>query len=214
MIIFVNDDRAYLAWITHHRQGYVLDGTWRPRIGRLVLHRATCVQIKVAASKRTHWTTASRLKACSLDRDELQAWGIEQSGGPTNACEHCQPEHDSALETPSSASLTRQETNILDYVLDTAVIHMDHEYPPYRLSVADIAACMDKTAKQVQQSLQRLAASGLLSREPRYATAPHFSPRQLVFPTSKALRTLPAFQAEPDSIVEAELLKLTAPQEE
>lgn len=212
MVIFVNDDRAYLHWITHHRQGYVLDGKWRPHVGHLVLHRATCPRVKKAATKRTHWTTTGRLKACDLDREELVKWGQEQSNTVASLCEVCLNPLVSEAET-STAPRSRLESNILDYVLDTAVIHMDHEYPPYRLAVADIAHCMDKTPGQLASTLTHLIDNGWLQRESRYAHNPTLSPRHLIFPTMQTLRTLPAFQDESPLAIEAELRKLTAPHE-
>jgi hypothetical protein len=40
MLIFLNEDRAYQNWVTHHRLGFVLDGRRQPRGRGLTLHRA------------------------------------------------------------------------------------------------------------------------------------------------------------------------------
>jgi hypothetical protein len=39
MLIFLNEDRAYQNWVTHHRLGFVLDGRRQPRGRGLTLHR-------------------------------------------------------------------------------------------------------------------------------------------------------------------------------
>jgi len=31
MILFLDEDRAYLSWVAHHRQGFILDGKRKPR---------------------------------------------------------------------------------------------------------------------------------------------------------------------------------------
>ena len=45
MFIFLNDDKPYLYWVSHHRQGYVLDGRRNPKRGRTTMHRAACARI-------------------------------------------------------------------------------------------------------------------------------------------------------------------------
>lgn len=66
MILFLDEDLAYLHWVTHHRTGFVLDCLRHSTKAQMVLHRATCPQIKRSESKRTHWTTGKRQKGCSL----------------------------------------------------------------------------------------------------------------------------------------------------
>ena len=65
MILFLDEDRAYLHWVLHHRTGFVLDCLRHPRKTHLVLHRATCPLVKQAAAKRTHWTTGRHMKGCA-----------------------------------------------------------------------------------------------------------------------------------------------------
>jgi hypothetical protein len=208
MIIFVNDDRAYRYWVTHHRQGFVLEGRRKPKVSHLAMHRATCSDIKRAASKRTHWTTGANLKACSLDFDELVAWAIEESGSTARSCEKCQPGQDLLNEDAGTIHLTRLGAEILDYVLDAALIHLDHEYPPYRLTVSDIGNCFGKTPAQLSSVLHHLIDDGLLTADGKPGTAVPISAKRIVWPTIRALRTLEAFQPQSDELIQTELAKL------
>jgi MarR family len=208
MIIFINDDRAYLYWVTHHRQGFVLEGRRRPKVTRLVLHRATCTDIKRADSKRTHWTTGAKLKVCSVDLNELKAWAVEESDSEASPCEKCRPEREVPSEGSGEIHLTKLGADILDYVLDAALIHLDHEQPPYSLTVSEIAACFGKTPGQLSATLHRLVDDGLLTVDGRPGVAVPIPLKRTVWPTIRALRTLQAFQAESDEMIQAELAKL------
>jgi hypothetical protein len=46
MLIIINDDPAYVSWLSRHRQGYVVDSKRRPTKNHLILHRATCPVVK------------------------------------------------------------------------------------------------------------------------------------------------------------------------
>ena len=208
MIIFINDDRAYLYWVTHHRQGFVLDGRRKPKVSHLVLHRAMCTGIKRAESKRTHWTTGSKLKACSVDLDELGGWAVEVAGSAATACEKCRPEHDFPTKGSEEIHLTKLGADILDYVLDASLIHLDHEQPPYRLTVGDIAACFGKTPGQLSSAMHGLVDDGLLTVDGRLAPAVEIPGKRMVWPTMRALRTLEAFQTESDAMIQSELARL------
>jgi hypothetical protein len=208
MIIFINDDRAYLYWVTHHRQGFVLDGRRRPKVNHLVLHRATCADIRRAESKRIHWTTGAKLKACAVNLDELRTWAVEESGSGAAACENCRPEHEFPSEGSKEVHLTKLGADILDYVLDAALIHLDHEQPPYRLTVSDIAACFGKTPGQLSSALHRLIDDGLITVDGRLSPAVPIPFKRMVWPTIRAFRTLQAFQVESDETIQSELAKL------
>jgi hypothetical protein len=209
MIIFLNDDRAYLYWVTHHRRGYVLAGRLRPKFSHLLLHRATCPEIKTASSPRVHWTTGAKFKACSLDRQELEAWAQEETAASAAHCAGCRPEHDEVIAA-EPAHLTRLGREILDYVLDAAVIHMEHESPPYRLSIADIAACFAKTPAQIRPALHRLIEDGFLTVQGDFGSSLMLSPRRVVLPTIAAMRMLEAFGDASDAMIDSELAKFNA----
>lgn len=205
MIVFLNEDRAYLSWVTHHRAGFVIDGRHRPRMSRLVLHRATCPAIKSAASRRVHWTTGSKLKACSLRRDELIAWAAEQAAA-ASLCPGCHPDQDGE---PDRGTLrpSKLGRDILDYILDAAVIHLEHESPPYHLTIGDIAACFAKTPGQLADALRRLDKAALIVIPGNSM----LSTRRIVYPTPRALQTLPAFADASAADLQAELSKLHTP---
>jgi hypothetical protein len=210
MILFLNEERAYLSWVAHHRKGYVLDGRHKPRLAQLALHRATCPTIKSAPSRRFHFTTGAKLKACSLDRHELAAWVAAQSGPAIAECVDCRPASDAPPAPGGNGHLSKLGREILDYVLDAAVIHFEHEYPPYRLSIADVAACFGKTPGQLRPALARLTEDGFLVwAGPTHGASSAL--HQMLLPTGLALRTLPAFRDESDAAIAAELSKLDPP---
>lgn len=208
MIIFLNDDRAYLSWVTHHRQGFVLDGKRKPKLSQLVVHRATCGEIKSAASRRIHWTTGGKLKACCLDRAELEAWAAEQAGIAPGPCPMCQPQ----VETPPNGDghihLSKLPREILEYILEAALIHFEVEHPPYRLTLADIAACFGKTPGQILPALNRLLESGMVVVAGHKNMAAAIPPKRIILPTVAAIRTIEAFRGESESTIEGELAKL------
>ena len=208
MILFLDEDRAYLSWVAHHRRGFVLDGKRKPRLNQLVLHRATCSVIKSAPSRRFHWTTGAKLKACSLAREELAAWVVEQSATPLAQCAECRPDSEDTAVLRESAPPSRLAKEILDYVLDAAVIHLEHEYPSYRLTVGDIATCFAKTPGQLAAAICRLSADGLLAIRGSYARGHQLSSNQRVLPTAAALRTLDAFKDESEAAVSSEIARL------
>lgn len=205
MQIFIEDDRAYQNWVTRHRRGFVVDGRRRSGWRDLVLHRATCPHIRSRADRRTHWTTAGKFKACALNPQELQLWAEEETGEDAGVCGECQPLHDPDPRDHSSA-LTHLAAEIFDYILESAAIHLESDYPPYRLCVADIGACFDKTPGQLAAALEQLTTAGLVEIERRAGQA--LDSRQKVFPTVAGLRTLPSYQDADASALQTELAKL------
>ena len=210
MIIFLNEERAYLSWVTHHRDGFVLDGKWKPKTGHLALHRATCGEIKHSDSRRTHWTTGGRFKGCSVNRAELEEWASEQTGAFPNQCAECQPQSDVLASSDTRVNLSKLPADILDYILDAALIHMEVDRPPYRLTAADIAACFGKSPGQISPALHRLIDGGYVIVQGHVSAAGTIPPKRVIRPTAVALRTLEAFQGESDSTIETELAKLQA----
>lgn len=209
MLIFLNDDRPYLYWVTHHRRGYVLDGRRKPKAGHLTLHRATCSKIRTTASKRTHWTTGGRFKACALQREELEAWASEETGRNVENCSACQPDHDLPVDSDGQLHLTKLGSDILDYVLDAALIHFDEVDPPYRLTVSDIAACMGKSPGQISPVLHRLITDGVLRIHGKYPATTAIPPRRVVLPTIKGIKTMSTFANESDASIAESLDKLS-----
>jgi hypothetical protein len=205
MQIFIQDDRAYQHWVTHHRQGFVIDGRRRSGWRDLVLHRATCPHVRSRVDRRTHWTTAGKFKACALNPQELQLWAEEDTGEHAGLCSECRPLVEAKAEE-HAISLTRLAADVFDYILESAAIHLENDYPPYRLCVADIAACFNKTPGQLASALEQLTAEGLVEVERRFGHA--LDSRQKVYPTIEGLRTLSFYQDCDSSGLATELAKL------
>jgi hypothetical protein len=206
MLIIINDDPAYVSWLSRHRQGYVIDSKRKPTKNHLILHRATCSVIK--PHKRARLTSGAHIKACSLDVEELAAWALEQTGGGVIACSECEPNQEPATcEHQAKHSLTRVGRDILSYVLDLAVMYLDGEEKHYRPNVQDIAVYLGKSPGQIMPALQRLIAEGYLDCKPP-ATNGAPSAAAIIYPTVSALRTIPAFAVMADSAVDTELRSL------
>ena len=207
MQIFIEDDEAYHHWVTHHRRGYVLDGRRRFGSSELVLHRTICPHVRTRADRRTHWTTAGKFKACADDWRQLQAWATEETGACALQCVGCQPLNDLADVEHSPDKLTKLAAEVLDYVLESATIHFENAYPPYKLCVGDVAACFAKTPGQLAAAIQQLTDDGWLDVA-KMSRDGQWKPQQKLFPTAAALRTLAAYRDSSDSDLRAELAKL------
>lgn len=209
MVIFINEDRAYAHWVTHHRNGFVIDGRHQPRIAHLVLHRATCDAVKQSKGKHSHSTTAGRLKAWAQQAKELEDWAMEQNVS-VKICDQCRPGDAAAVDETSPAHLTKLAHDVLDYVLEAALIHFEHDHPPYRLCIGDIAACFAKTPGQLRATLSQLLTEGLIVSHGGPAKGDPLGPKVLVFPTIAALRREEALRDESEEDLQSELQKLHA----
>ncbi len=200
-----------MSWVTHHREGFVIDWMRQPTRQTPVIHRATCRSIRAAHGKTTHWTTGRHLKACSLDRGKLVAWVTGQGAGEPVWCRECLVSSDTDEEPGRPRPITKLGRQILDFVVEVAVIHLDKRDFDYRLTVDDVAHSQDKTVGQIAQALLRLVQSGYLNLdgpgEPRSAP---LRPDQRVFPTASALQNLPAFENQPAADIHRELQLLRA----
>lgn len=206
MIVFLDEERAYLYWVAHHRAGYVLDCLRKPTKSRLLLHRATCPEIKASHTKRTHWTTGRHQKACSLDIEELKSWAMEQAHAEPKICATCltgEPEQDHPLH------LSHLDKEVLAFVLEVATLHLDDRDASYLLTVGKTANCLAKTPGQLTATIQRLVDQGLLTLSCKlgHGAAPPIHCQ--LMPTIAAMKTLPAFEAASDAEIEAELATLT-----
>jgi hypothetical protein len=208
MILYLNEERAYLYWVAHHRGGFVLDCLRKPTPRQLVLHRATCPEIKAGAAKRTHYTTGKHAKACALNADELRSWATEQAAAEPTPCTICRPQEDPHPQPgDAGAHLTPLTREILSFVLEVAAIHLDNGERPYHLTVADVAQCFEKTAGQITRPLLQLWEQGYLDLAGRVVPGHTLAPRRPVYPTAAALRTLPDLPAvEADAEQEARKL--------
>jgi hypothetical protein len=212
MIIFLNEDRAYGSWLARHRKGFVLDWLRKPTRTQPSLHRATCGEIR-GPTKRSHWTTGRHLKACSLDRQELTDWAQRECGREPNSCDQCQPHEVICAEGLAASDghprpLTKQGGDIVDYVLDVALIYLGQGDRGYHLTVGDLAAYLGKTRAQITPAIVRLLEDGYLRANGELVPGAALPRQQVVFPTVLAMRILPAFENVPEEEIEAELARL------
>jgi hypothetical protein len=86
MEIFIDDDASYLAWISAHPTGYLLNVP-RGRVDHqhMTVHRATCGHIK---HEDMRYTTTTYYKICSMDRARLLKWVATQRRG-LDTCRNC-----------------------------------------------------------------------------------------------------------------------------
>ncbi len=200
MVIILNDDPVYLSWIRRHRNGFVLATRHKPTKRNTTLHRATCDEIRKSKSNRTHWTTGGRVKACSASCDELIDWSNEQIGSEPEACGTCDPRGNAsngAMTLPldaSNQSLTKLERDIVDAVVESAVIHLDNELE-FRMTVCDVADYLSKTPRQISPALRKLVATQMLEVDPNSGNTASFHATTRIIPTCSALCTVPAFAA-------------------
>ena len=209
MIIYVNEDGAYRSWIVHHRHGYVLDGQWKNKLRSLVLHRATCKDLRHSPGKTAHATTHGQFKACASNLDELLAWVEQRAETSADLCSQCHPTVEPASEPVDGPHhLSLLAARMLDYVLDVTVICLENPPSKYELTISDVAQCLRKTPAQLSDAIRRLIEGGLIS-----VVAPahrsHAEEDRLVFPTAAALKTLPFFSAMPAARIDAEIDRLT-----
>jgi hypothetical protein len=172
---------------------------------RLRIHAAGCSRLKNLL-RRGGATTHGRWMACSSDRAELAAWCVGEYGAEPARCPTCA----AADDLHENHHLTRLGRDILDYVLDVAVIHLEPDARPYHLTVADVAQCLRKTPRQLAATFEHLIAEGYLTSG---AGATHGSKsfeRGVIYPTAAALRTLEYFAACDPRSVEAEIARLHA----
>ena len=212
MIIIINDDSAYLSWVNHHRNGFVLETRRKPTRRNTMLHRATCSEIKSPKTKRTHWTTGRKVKACSIHIEELQKWAHEETGCEATLCELCVPDHQFTSEELAQRAgnenhdhVTKLGREILSYVVEIAIINLDNE-TSYKVTVGEVAKMLSKTPGQLTAALIRLIEDGFLTMAGTIAPGQSVPSTRIVYPTSKAFRSEPAFadisQAELDSEID------------
>jgi hypothetical protein len=204
MILFIDEDRAYLSWVTHHRNGFVLECARKPSNRHLMLHRATCPSVKHSATKKTHWTTGQHMKACSLDSEELKAWAREQTEAEPSGCVDCLIISDQQAQD-HPLHLTKLDQEVLSFVLEVASLHLDEGAGAYWLSVGMVAKCLLKTPGQLSEALGRLVGDGLLRTTEKWQDEEPFPTKGCLLPTILAMKTLPSYQERSDEGIEAEI---------
>lgn len=214
MIIVLNDDPVYLSWIRRHRNGFVLETKRKATKRNTTLHRATCILIRKSKTKRTHWTTAGRVKACSEVLAELTEWARDQIGTEPKACADCNPTGDassSVSTSPPSAHphLTKLENDVLSAVIESAVIHLDNELE-FRMNIGDVAQYLAKTPAQLAAAIRQLVSEQLLEIEGDSLDGVSAPAEARVFPTAASLGAVPAFASLAPDGLRRELASLHA----
>jgi len=205
MIIFINDDPACRKWLARRSQASAVERMRNRTVKRLRVHAAGCSRLKNLL-RRNSATTGDRWTACGLDRSELAAWCVNEYGTEPDPCPTC-----AAAESPhESHHLTRLGRDILDYVLDVAIIHLESDARPYHLTVADVAQCLRKTPRQLKSMFDQLIEEGYLTIDASRIRIMDPFDRSLIHPMAAALRTLEYFAACDLPSVEAEIARLHA----
>jgi hypothetical protein len=178
----------------------------------LMLHRAICPEIKRSATKTTHWTTGHHMKACSLNAEELKAWAHEQTGADASGCVSCLVTHE-LHSADQPLHLTKLDQEILSFVLEVAMLHLDEQGGAYWLNVGMVAKCLDKTPAQLSAALSRLVVDGLLIVTEKWKPGEPFPTKCGLLPTVLAMKTLTAYQDRSDEEIESEIRTLAGESE-
>ncbi|MBL9094538.1 MAG: hypothetical protein JNL96_25170 [Planctomycetaceae bacterium] len=197
MIIFIDEAAAERRWLKVHRGAVVVEYLGRRGKPLLVVHGASCDRLKKQARRGR-----DRRLICSAEPGDALQWCRDQFSAEPVICDAC----GGRSAAPASPHLSRAARDILDYVLDVAVIHLEPEAKPYRLTIAEIAQCLQKTPGRLAAPLRTLQDAGLIT----IAVAPRHA-SEIVYPTPDALRTLPYFAPFEAPLLEIELAKLRAP---
>ena len=112
MILIINDDDAYLAWLEANPDGFVVNVENPPRPGTLRLHRSGCRHI--STPERSNWTTTGYMKVCSNIVSELDQWA-NQTVGELPACASCQPRVELSTESNVAATPASMESPFASY---------------------------------------------------------------------------------------------------
>jgi Family of unknown function (DUF6308) len=86
--IFRDAESKYLAWITRHPKGWVVNCTRSPSPAYLLLHRADCWTVSVRGAG--NYTTREYIKVCSVHRSTLDSWAVNSVGGGLVLCGFCE----------------------------------------------------------------------------------------------------------------------------
>jgi hypothetical protein len=141
------------------------------------------------------------------------AWADSECAGGAISCDQCKPAEVIRAEAlmPREAGprpLTKQGGDIVDYVLDVALIHLGQGDGSYDLTVGDLAQYLARTRAQVTPAIVRLLEDGYLRTEGEIVPGATLPTEQPLFPTVRAMRILPAFEELPEQEIDAELVRL------
>jgi hypothetical protein len=93
---FRDDDAGYLAWLSAHPDGYVINiGRSHGRNAARV-HQAGCRTISGQSALGDVWTAGQYVKVCAEHLAELEMWEINKVEEPIRRCGICHPGRDRA----------------------------------------------------------------------------------------------------------------------
>ncbi|QNI06033.1 hypothetical protein GAN17_06805 [Mycobacterium kubicae] len=110
-ILFRDDDAGYLAWLTAHPEGYVVNISRSHNTPQARLHHASCRTIHNQTLVGSMWT-GPYVKVCSEHLADIEQWATETLGQPIAPCGICGPSRgdtqaaragqpEQAVETPT-----------------------------------------------------------------------------------------------------------------
>jgi hypothetical protein len=88
--VFEDEEELYRAWRDAHREGLVLNCERSPKASYLILHRTTCVSMAGEPARGELWTK-DYIKVCATDRDSIERWASQVTGGKPKDCDLCRP---------------------------------------------------------------------------------------------------------------------------
>ncbi|HXQ75682.1 MAG TPA: hypothetical protein VN791_04235 [Acidimicrobiales bacterium] len=99
---FLDDDPGYLAWVTGHGDGFVVNADRTLSPNSLILHRAACSFIG-GPTRPGRTRTANYRKVCSSDVDALVTWCRTDIGTDPGCCHRCRPLSSAPVAPPPPA---------------------------------------------------------------------------------------------------------------
>lgn len=88
--LFEDDDEGYVAWISKHKFGFVLNSERPPTPNYLKLHRSSCSTVREQIGEGEYWTR-TYLKACSERKSSLIDWAESKTQSKPDSCPFCEP---------------------------------------------------------------------------------------------------------------------------
>jgi hypothetical protein len=83
---FRDDDSGFSGWLDAHPGGYFINTERNPGPKYLVLHHSSCPHF--SRNTGLHWTK-DYVKICADDRQGLEEWAADATGGEVTLCGTC-----------------------------------------------------------------------------------------------------------------------------
>jgi hypothetical protein len=88
IVEFMDNNKGYIAWLSEHPDGFVLNCGRPPTPSYLMLHRSTCGTISGTPARGRSWTSFYQ-KVCADTKRELVDWASPI--GVLQPCKLCKP---------------------------------------------------------------------------------------------------------------------------